>query len=172
MRGFTKLSTSQPRDVVLECINAVFEVVVEAVQAQGGQVLKFMGDGLLATFSNPSDHLACTAGEQAALQAQTALVELASDRLTDDLYTPGLGIGLHLGEVMYGNIGAPGRLDFTVIGEAVNLAARIEAVCSKIDEKVLMSSDFAGALNQERRRCGEFEFKGVPHPVAVFAPND
>ena len=171
MRGFTKLSTSQPRDVVLECINAVFEVVVEAVQAQGGQVLKFMGDGLLATFGNPSDHLACIAAERAALQAQTVLDELATKRLTEDRYTPGLGLGLHLGEVMYGNIGAPGRLDFTVIGEAVNLAARIEAVCSKVDEKILMSADFVGALNQERRRCGEFELKGVPHPVAVFAPN-
>jgi adenylate cyclase len=69
MRGFTKLSTSQSCDVVLECINAVFEVVVEAVQAQGGQVLKFMGDGLLATFGNPSDHLACIAVERVALQA-------------------------------------------------------------------------------------------------------
>ena len=171
MRGFTKLSTSKPRDVVLECINAVFEVLVGAVQANGGQVLKFMGDGLLATFANPSDKIACEGAEGAALSAQANLSALAQIRQENGLHTPEIGVGLHLGEVMYGNIGAPGRLDFTVIGEAVNLAARIEAVCPQIEEPILMSSDFAGALNAARRRCGEFELKGVPHPVAVFAPN-
>jgi adenylate cyclase len=172
MRGFTKLSSEQPREAVLEILNAVFEVTVGAIQEQGGQVLKFMGDGLLATFSSPLDEMACSAAEAAAIAAQTALSKLAEARGIESKITPGLGVGLHLGEVVYGNIGAPGRLDFTVIGAAVNLAARIESVCGQLGEKILMSPDFVDALNQPRRSCGEFDLKGVPHPVTIFAPEN
>jgi adenylate cyclase len=170
MRGFTKLSSEQPRDAVLEILNAVFEVTDNAIQKEGGQVLKFMGDGLLATFSSPVDQVACSSAERAAIAAQKELSKLAESRIAESKITPGLGVGLHLGEVMYGNIGAPGRLDFTVIGAAVNLASRIESVCGKLDEKILMSPDFVGALNEPRRSCGEFELKGVPHPLTIFAP--
>jgi adenylate cyclase len=169
IRGFTKMTESQPRDTVLDTINAIFEVTVGAVQKHGGQVLKFMGDGLLASFEHPTDQLACQAAEQAAIETHEQLAVLATKRKDEGKTTPGLGVGLHLGEVMYGNIGAPGRLDFTVIGAAVNLAARIEALCSTVGEDLLMSADFVGALDQPRRPCGEFELKGVPYPTTVFA---
>jgi len=169
MRGFTQLSASHPRDEVLDLLNDVFAVLVAEVQAQGGEVLKFMGDGMLAVFLDEDPAKAC----HAALASGRACLEgvdiVHARRIAQDQAATRVGIGLHHGDVMYGNIGAPGRLDFTVIGPAVNLAARVEALCRGLGEELLMTSTFAGHLDEPVASRGAHPLKGVDAPVEVFA---
>ncbi|MDP6934970.1 MAG: adenylate/guanylate cyclase domain-containing protein, partial [Myxococcota bacterium] len=146
----------------------VFEVVVSHIQQKGGQVLKFMGDGLLAIFSHDDGGRACTDALHAARAIQAGIDTLAQSRQARGEPATGIGIGLHYGDVMYGNIGAPGRLDFTVIGSAVNLSARIEGLCRGLDRSILMSRNFADLLQEPMESCGTHELKGVDAPVEVL----
>ena len=168
LRGFTELSEQLAREELLHLINDVFAQLVACVSAQGGQVLKFMGDGMLATFANTNGRPLCDPALAAAKNAIDAIAALRELRKHDQKVTPKIGIGLHVGEVLYGNIGAPGRLDFTVIGTAVNQTARIEGLCSRVQQEILMSEAFAQAVDATEYPQGEFTLKGFDAPILVY----
>ena len=168
LRGFTELSGQLDRKRLLDLINDVFSHLVACVSAHGGQVLKFMGDGLLATFVDKEGQPLCGPALNAASDAITAIETLRALRKDEGKETPRVGIGLHVGEVLYGNIGAPGRLDFTVIGNAVNQTARIEGLCQKIGRPILMSEAFATAMDFMDFPHGEHEVKGFEQPIRVY----
>ncbi len=163
LRGFTALTETTSRDELLQQLDAHFETLVSAIEGAGGEVLKFLGDGLLAIFevdkSSPPDR-ACRAAMDAMAAAQSSPEG------------PNLSwaLALDLGEVSYGNIGGATRLDFTVIGPSVNHAARLEALTGELDEPVLISEAFADALGTPLRDLGEHRLKGVAVPQRVFAP--
>lgn len=163
LRGFTEMSSRvSPREVIAT-LNRVFECQVPAIEQHGGEVLKFIGDGLLAIFplvegAEPgaiADHALDAA--DAALAAMDALAPLR------------IGIALHVGELAYGNIGGSNRLDFTAIGAAVNIAARLEALTAKLERTLVVSGDFARMTSRPTEELGSFVLKGVPAPVGVFA---
>ena len=168
LRGFTELSGQLDRKRLLDLINDVFAHLVACVAANGGQVLKFMGDGLLATFVDKQGQPLCGPALNAASDAITAIETLRALRKDEGKETPLVGIGLHVGEVLYGNIGAPGRLDFTVIGNAVNQTARIEGLCERVGRPILMSEAFATAMDFQDFPCGEYEVKGFDRPIRVY----
>ncbi len=160
LRGFTALANASDPETTVAAINAYLDRVVPAVVARGGEVLKFIGDGVLAIFrvgETLDERAACAAALAAAQEA------LAAEG-------PRLGMALHLGEAAYGNIGAGDRLDFTVIGRDVNLLARLEKLCGATGEPLVMSGAFANALGSGARPLGIFELKGFPEPQPAFAP--
>jgi adenylate cyclase len=173
LRGFTALTDSVARDKVIALLNDYFETMVEVVAAKGGEALKFMGDGMLAIFElgaleDPADRCA------AALRAARAAAEKIATRnlLRRAAHDPEIefGLALHLGEVSYGNIGAPTRLDFTVIGPAVNQASRLEKLGHELRRPVVTSASFAAALAQPLESLGRHILRGVSEPQEVFAP--
>jgi adenylate cyclase len=172
LRGFTSLSERLPRDVLIELLNQYFGPMCDAVESAGGEVLKFIGDAMLAIFPVAEDPVpACRSALGAAAKARAALVETNRTRAQATLPPINYGIALHLGEVLYGNIGGDDRLDFTVIGPAVNLTARIESLCGDLEQQVLMSSDFVQAAGIAATEVGEFVLHGVAAKQQVFAPS-
>lgn len=169
VRRFTWLSSQLEPAALLQLLNQSFEATVEVVEAHGGQVLKFMGDGLLAVFLGEGE-TACTSALRAAVALRVRLEQLRAERQAQGLVFTDLGVGLHYGDVNYGNIGAPGRLDFTVIGSAVNLAARIEGLCSTLGQSVLASEAFSSRAPAQWSPVGEHRLKGVDAPVQIYAP--
>ena len=164
LRGFSTLSDTLPRDDMIRLLNGFFDRMAAPVQAAGGHILKFIGDAMLAIFpvGRGGDAAAARAALGAALKAQAAMA-VAGDGLR-------CGIALHVGDVMYGNIGAASRLDFTVIGPAVNLAARLQGLCSAQGEAVLLSSDCAALVDTPLEPLGRFAVKGLAEPLDVFRP--
>ncbi|MGX9390475.1 adenylate/guanylate cyclase domain-containing protein [Nitrobacteraceae bacterium UC4446_H13] len=180
LRGFTTLSDHLSGADMIVLLNAYFETLAGAVLAHGGEVLKFMGDGLLAVFP-----IGIETGAQAAARAALAAAQLAMrdlDALNDgalpqlagiDGWHPlRTGIALHEGEVFFGNIGAPERLDFTVIGPAVNEASRVEALQKKLGRSILITEAVARHLDHALDHLGEHELRGVSLPVAVYSPRE
>jgi len=161
LRGFTRLANAADPETTVAAINAYLDRVVPPVVAGGGEVLKFMGDGVLAIFPIREGRDANAACAAALAAAQAALASAEGGRV---------GVALHVGEVAYGNIGAADRLDFTIIGRDVNLLARIEKLCGALGEPLVMSDAFAACLPARGRALGEFELKGFEGRVAVFAP--
>jgi adenylate cyclase len=175
LRGFTSLSDALPRDALLDLLNQYFEVMVNAVSAEGGEVLKFIGDGMLAIFElREGDSVVqhCGAALRAARAAREAVATRNPDRAAAGLAEIRYGLALHLGEVTYGNIGAPNRLDFTVIGPAVNHASRIEKLAAKLDRRVVMSASFAAAAEAPLKSLGTHSLPGVAEPQEVFTLPD
>ncbi|AYG59982.1 adenylate/guanylate cyclase domain-containing protein [Rhizobium jaguaris] len=171
LRDFTALSDALPRDSVLSLLNDYFDTVTEPIERHGGEILKFMGDGLLAIFplSRPTaaeDLLAAVKDASKGLQA------LSAARLKHGREPLSWGVGVHAGDVMYGNIGSASRLDFTVVGPAVNVASRLERLTKDIGRPVLMSQDFASLLpdSDTLERLGPFRVRGLGAPIEVFAP--
>lgn len=162
LRGFSALSASVPPEEVIETLNLYFSAVDAIVREEGGEILKFIGDAVLAIFPvgarSPAE--AC---DRALRAAQRLLAELAEGG-------PALGIGLHVGDALYGNIGAPDRLDFTVIGPAVNLVTRIEGQCAPLGEPLLLSADFAATTHTSTRLVGEVPLKGLTGSFPIYAP--
>ncbi|MBO6782331.1 MAG: adenylate/guanylate cyclase domain-containing protein, partial [Alphaproteobacteria bacterium] len=162
LRGFTALTETTARDNLLAVLDAHFESVVGAIEDAGGEVLKFLGDGVLAIFEvdekRPSRD-AC----RAALAAMKAARSGTASGLSWSL-------ALDLGEVSYGNIGGATRLDFTVIGPAVNHAARLEALAGELGEPTLISRAFADSADARLRDLGTHMLRGVETPQQVFAP--
>ena len=148
------------------------EAVISAVYDNGGDVLKLIGDGILAIFAGDPAAEAC----RSAIAAQTALhdriVTLNHRRAAENLPTTQVYLGLHIGEVFYGNIGSDERLDFTVVGPAVNEVARIAAMCRSVERNVLVSQAFADAMARlERGRLvsvGRYALRGVERPQELF----
>jgi class 3 adenylate cyclase len=170
LRGFTALSETLPRDRVIALLNAHFERLAAPIKAFGGEVLKFMGDGLLAIFPTEPGGAAqaCDRALRAARGARAGMAALNGERRAGGESPLAFGLALHLGDVMHGNIGAPDRLDFTVIGPAVNVVSRLEALCKELDRPVLISAAFASACREDLEPIGSYRLPGVTQPERVF----
>jgi adenylate cyclase len=169
MRGFTMLSEQLPPQALVDRLNLYFGCQVPAVLDHGGEVLKFMGDGLLAIFPIASEDRAgevCQRTLSCAREFRARIAELP--RADENEVAIRFGLALHVGEVMYGNIGGGNRLDFTCIGPAVNLAARLEKVAAKLGEAIVASAAFAGHFPAEFKRLGEHAVAGFAAPQTVF----
>jgi adenylate cyclase len=173
LRGFTAMTDSLPRDKVIDLLNDYFETMVDAVTAEGGEALKFMGDGMLAIFelgANEQPRERCAAALRAAEAACEKIEARNLERRAVGDPEIHFGLALHLGDVSYGNIGAPRRLDFTVIGPAVNHAARLEKVGVELGRPVVTSASFAAASKEGLETIGRHSLRGVSEPQEVFAP--
>ncbi len=173
LRGFTALSGSTSADALIATLNEVFDCQVRAIEKYGGEVLKFIGDGLLAIFptnKSPDRAVACARALDAAGEAFRALEGVNAKRLERGDGPVRFGLALHIGDVAYGNIGGAGRLDFTCIGTAVNLAARLESLTGQLKRDIVVSSAFAAHTNYPTESIGSFALKGVTNPEIVFAP--
>jgi len=162
LRGFTTLSESSPRDELIEMLNRYFGPMCDAVEASGGEVLKFIGDSVLAIFPIELDAAAaCRRALEAAHAAGIAIEAENLLRTASGAPQIDYGLALHVGDVMYGNIGGDARLDFTVIGPAVNLTSRIESMCKDLQRSPLLSAEFVRASGVRAELLGEFALKGV-----------
>jgi adenylate cyclase len=175
LRGFTNLSEALSRDALIDLLNCYFGPMCDAVASQGGEILKFIGDAMLAIFPIGQDTAndtakTCQAALIAAERAQAALGEENERRGKAGLPRIEYGLALHLGDVMYGNIGSDTRLDFTVIGPAVNLTARIESMCRELGRQLLLSSEFVKAGGIVAKSVGTFALKGVGADQEIFVP--
>jgi adenylate cyclase len=173
LRGFTSLSDRLPGQRMIEILDALFDAQARSINAHGGEILKFIGDGLLAIFPIMDAGLAGVAARRA-LEAATETLR-AVHRLNDDPVLEGepplkIVIALHVGQVLYGNIGAADRLDFTVIGPAVNLVSRIEAVAKSLNLPIVVSDDFAHAYGRPLTSLGYHQLRGLATPHELFAP--
>jgi adenylate cyclase len=169
MRGFTALADSLPPPVLIDLLNRYFDCQVPVILDHGAEVLKFMGDGLLAIFNIAGNETeVCERALAAARRAQANIAALSDSAM------PGLrfGLALHIGDVLYGNIGSGNRLDFTCIGPAVNCAARIEKLTSQLGRAVLASGEFARHCAGEFTPLGEFRLAGFSTPQLVFGLED
>lgn len=168
MRGFTALSTAMTAEETVALLNRYFDCVVPPVEALGGQVLKYIGDGVLAIFRAEDDGAAACA---AALQAAEAVVQSIDRARAGDGPSFDVKIALHYGEVAYGNIGSGARLDYTVVGSGVNLASRLADLAGRLDRRLVVSADFAAILPARPfATLGEHSLHGVAGPQAVFEP--
>jgi len=173
LRGFTTLADRLSRDELTTLLNEYFEIMVKAVMGEGGEVLKFVGDGMLAIFelcTGDDVGRCCGAALRAARDAFAAIEAANVSRKAAGAPEIRFGVALHLGEVYYGNIGAPDRLDFTVIGPAVNHAARLERLASELGRGVVTSASFAACAREPLESLGRYELRGVAQPQEVFAP--
>ncbi len=170
LRDFTALSEALRYDQIITALNDCCARLVGAIQPFGGEVLKFIGDGLLAIFplARRGERAACDAALAAVRAAREGMVQLDADRLRLGLPALPFGIGLHLGAVVYGNIGSPDRLDFTAIGPAVNVASRIESLCRPLGCPVLISGDVAIRCGTRLAALGDHTLRGSAQPVALF----
>jgi adenylate cyclase len=172
LRGFTALSERLPLDQVIQLLNDYYDHVAEPIERHRGEILKFVGDALLAIFPIESkDQKPCRACESALAAAEDALAGLGEMNQTrqEAGKTPlHFGIALHRGEVMYGNVGAADRLDFTVIGPAVNLVTRMEALARDLDPPLVLSPAFAAASARPCRSLGRHTFKGIAEEQEVM----
>ncbi|HMM87929.1 adenylate/guanylate cyclase domain-containing protein [Bradyrhizobium sp.] len=170
LRDFTRISDNWPRDDVIDLLNSYFDALSEPIARHGGEILKFIGDGLLAIFplTKPS---ACADLLRAVAEAREALAALSENNGATGRAPLDYGIGVHVGDVMYGNIGSRTRLDFTVIGPAVNMASRLEALTKQLGRKVLLSRAFADLVEGEfdLERVGEHSVRGFSDPIELFA---
>jgi adenylate cyclase len=177
LRDYTGLSDRLPGPDMIRLLNAYFERLADAVQDNGGEVLKFIGDGMLAIFPVTEATPAADAARVALRAARTALGSIAALNGEDGealaIETPwqplDMGIALHRGPVFYGNIGAHDRLDFTVTGPAVNLAARVEPYAKETGRRLLLTQAMAELVDEPLDSFGAFTFRGVAEPVAIFA---
>jgi adenylate cyclase len=170
LRDFTALSDRLPRDELLELLNAYFDCVVSAVETAGGEVLKFIGDAVLAVFRADDVDAAVAANKAlAAARGAFARVDVANDARVGRMPIE-FGMSIHVGEVQYGNIGGERRLDFTVIGPAVNLASRIQGLCRPLGKRLLVSDAFVSATGAACEDLGPRVLKGVAEEVRIFSP--
>jgi adenylate cyclase len=170
LRGFTALSENSPPSEVIAALDAWFDRIAGAVHAFGGEVLKFVGDGVLAIFpvAGDSSRVACDAALRATSAALAGMARLDNERERQGLPPLPFGIALHLGDVFWGNIGAADRLDFTAIGPAVNLVSRLEGLCRPLEKTVLVSGALAAQTEMPLIAVGTHSLRGIASPCAVF----
>jgi adenylate cyclase len=170
LRDFTGISDNWPRDDVIDLLNGYFDAMSEPIARHGGEILKFIGDGLLAIFplSQPQ---ACANLLHAVTEARQAMVALNEKNSQIGRAPLNYGTGVHVGDVMYGNIGSRTRLDFTVIGPAVNMASRLETLTKQLGRTVLLSRAFADFVKSDvdLERVGEYPVRGFNDPIELFA---
>ncbi|WP_027535327.1 adenylate/guanylate cyclase domain-containing protein [Bradyrhizobium sp. WSM3983] len=171
LRGFTTLSETSPPADVIAALDAWFDRIAGAVHAFGGEVLKFIGDGVLAIFPvvEASPRRACDAALRAASAAEAGMAYLNAERGAQGLPLLAFGAALHLGEMLWGNIGAANRLDFTAIGPAVNLASRLEGLCKPLGRTVLVSGALAAETDMPLIALGLHKLRGIASPCEVLA---
>ena len=171
LRGFTTLADRIPAQELIEVLNHYFDCQVPAIAGHGGEILKFMGDGLLAIFpireDRPAD-IVCAAALEAAHDAMKAVEELRKSEASPAYRDLRFAISLHVGEVLYGNIGGKDRLDFTCIGPAVNLAARMEKTARDLGRTVVASAEFMRHCPAEFVHLGDFALRGFGAPHGVY----
>ncbi len=172
LRDFTRLTESLAPEQVLKMLNDYFEFVSAAVNANGGEILRFIGDAMLIVFPISDDscqHSAARAAIEAARDAQNGLATLNHMRRRHGDPEIEFGVGLNIGEVIYGNVGAPDRLDFTVMGPAVNRTARLESLTKDLGHNILFSGEFANLIDEPVQPMGDHPMKGIDGLQAVFA---
>jgi adenylate cyclase len=169
LRGFTRITDTTPEQAI-PLLNDYSDAIVSAIHEHDGDVLKLIGDGTFAIFTAEDREHACGAALSAAITARGHVEELNRRRIADSKPITEMYLGLHVGEVFYGNIGSRERLDFTVIGPAVNEASRIAAMCRSVDQPILMSSAFAdvGGIKGRLVSVGRFALRGVAQPQELF----
>jgi adenylate cyclase len=176
LRGFTALSDRAPPIIIVDLLNRYFDCQVPAIRAAGGEVLKFMGDGLLAIFPIADDghdeRAVCTHALEAARAARAAVASLTYSTFGGPTEHVSFGLALHVGNVLYGNIGGSNRLDFTCIGPAVNLAARMEKLTGGLGREVVASVEFARHTPGCWEDIGEFSIAGLARTQRVFGLKD
>jgi len=170
MRGFARMCSTRGTVATIDVLNIYFDIVSRAVHSESGEVLKLMGDAILAVFpvqgtGEEAERAAAWACRRAATRA---CAEIKGAREDGRALALRAGFGLTLGEVIYGNIGAPGRLDFTIIGDAVNLAARLEKLSGALGHELLMGPRIARCADALERAIGHFDVKGFHEPVDVY----
>jgi adenylate cyclase len=169
LRGFTAASEAGSGEALISRLGEHLAAIAEPIEEAGGEILKFLGDGLLAAFAIEDEPGPACAAALRAARAALSRNEAVNARLTGRTHLP-LDIALHRGDVFYGNVGGGSRLDFTVIGPAVNEASRIETLCGQLDEPLLMSAAFAGCCAHPVRSLGLHRLRGVAEPREIFAP--
>jgi adenylate cyclase len=169
LRGFTRITDTAPEQVI-PLLNDYADVIVSAIHDHGGDVLKLIGDGTLAIFTHEGPERACAAALSAAIAAQRGVAALNKERAKEGLPVTDMYLGLHIGEVFYGNVGSRERLDFTVIGPAVNETSRIAAMCRSVEQPVLVSDAFARVGDNASRlvSVGRYALRGVGRPQELF----
>ena len=171
LRNYTRISESADPEQIIPLLNDYADAIVTAIHQHSGDVLKLIGDGVLAIFPAQDRARACAAALDAAQEAREAVAALNARRIAEGLPETDMYLGLHLGVVFYGNIGSKERLDFTVVGPAVNEVARIAAMCRSVDQPILISSAFADSVDGDRRRfasVGRYALRGVGKPQELF----
>ncbi len=171
LRNYTRIADTAAPEEIIPLLNDYAEAIVSSIQEHSGDVLKLIGDGVLAIFPAEERNRACAAALDAARAAQEAVAALNGRRFEKGLPATDMYLGLHLGEVFYGNIGSKERLDFTVVGPAVNEVSRIAAMCRSVDQPILLSAAFAESCADERRSfasVGRFALRGVGRPQELF----
>jgi adenylate cyclase len=175
IQGFTAIADAAPAHDLVDLLNDVFETLTDCLRQHGGQVLKFVGDGMLATFSFDEDSRAqtCRRALDAAADAVQAIAALNAERRAAGKIAAAVDLALHVGDVLFGNVGAIDRLDFTMIGPAVNEVSRIEALCAPLGRAVLVSADLAdaAALPAAGRlmSVGRHALRGVREEREIYA---
>ena len=172
IKGFTEMAEAAPPAEVVSALNDFFECMINAVQGHGGDVLKFVGDGMLAIFPIEGEGrrgATCAQAVDATRQALAGMAAVNRARTGAGSRALDFGIGLHVGEVMLGNIGGPNRLDFTTVGAAVNQVARLENLSHALGHKAVVSKAFAEYCGLPCRSLGRHELRGIAAPQEVFA---
>ena len=165
LKGFTELSNTQPARHVIDSLNLFYDIAETAIGQNGGEILKFMGDGLLAIFPTPDDLSAQKAAASGAISSLEDIRRQLVAAAREDLQ---FRASLHLGDIHYGNIGSKSRLDFTAIGPSVNLAARLMSVADELGRDFVCSDVFHHLVPQRTDLLGERMFKGFEHPHKVY----
>jgi adenylate cyclase len=172
LRGFTGITDSAPPDEIIPLLNDYAEAVITTIHEAGGDVLKLIGDGTLAIFKAEDPAAACRGALAAAADLRRRIAELKARRAAEGRPVTSLYLGLHIGDVFYGNIGSEDRLDFTVVGPAVNEVARIAAMCRSVDRGILLSSEFVAAIEESERwqfvSVGRYALRGVGRAKELF----
>jgi adenylate cyclase len=171
LRDYTRITDTAAPQQIIPLLNDYAEAIISAIHAEGGDVLKLIGDGTLAIFTGDDREHTCRATLAAAERARHAVQALNERRSAEELPTTQMYLGLHVGEVFFGNIGSKDRLDFTVVGPAVNEVSRIAAMCRSVDQPMLVSSAFKAALGQDKARLvsvGRYALRGVGRPQDLY----
>ena len=172
LRGFTRITEAAAPHEIIPFLNDYANAIISAVHDAGGDVLKLIGDGTLAIFTADDSRAACACCLTAAALMRARVQAVSDERSARALPTAEAYLGLHVGEVFYGNIGSEDRLDFTVVGPAVNEVSRIAALCRSVEKDVLISSAFASYASQEDRArfasVGRYALRGVERPQDLF----
>ena len=171
LRNYTRISDSAEPEQIIPLLNEYADAILSAIHDCGGDVLKLMGDGTLAIFTTVDRGGACHAALAAAENARTAVALVNQRRASENLPTTDMYLGLHIGEVFYGNIGSRERLDFTVVGPAVNEVSRIAGLCRSVDQPLLVSSAFASAIGEPKQllvSVGRYALRGVGKPQDLY----
>ena len=171
LASYTRITDSAMPDTIIPLLNDYAEAVVDAIHAMKGEVLKFIGDGVLALFRSPSNEESCRRALAAALEARRHVAAVNERRTARQAPVTSIYLGLHLGEMFFGNIGSADRLDFTAVGPAVNETSRVVAMCRSLDQEILVSANFAANAGDAGARLisvGRYALRGVSRPQELF----